>query len=109
MVSTIDTNDQEEQKKIWNVSTRVARCFLFKPKIPIWVNLGGPYVPRVENVDTIHSHLEYFTDIWDILGPFGTFYSHWVHFPGFGILCQEKSGNPGLGRKNVVASWERSI
>jgi hypothetical protein len=24
-------------------------------------------------------------------------------------LCQEKSGNPGLGRKNVVASWERSI
>jgi hypothetical protein len=56
MVSTIDTNDQEEQKKIWNVSTRVARCFLFKPKIPIWVNLGGPYIPRVENVDTMHSH-----------------------------------------------------
>jgi hypothetical protein len=23
--------------------TRVARWFLFKPKIPIWVNFGGPW------------------------------------------------------------------
>jgi hypothetical protein len=32
--------------------------------------------------------LEYFTDIWDILGPFGTFCVHLVHFPGFGTLRQ---------------------
>jgi hypothetical protein len=38
--------------------------------------------------------LEYFTYIWDILGPFGTFCRYSVHFSGLGILCQEKYGNP---------------
>jgi hypothetical protein len=40
--------------------------------------------------------------IWDILSPFGTFCIHLVHFvfiwyifSGFGIMYQEKSGNPG--------------
>jgi hypothetical protein len=31
--------------------------------------------------------LEHFTAFWSILWPFGI-------FPRFGILCQEKSGNP---------------
>jgi hypothetical protein len=30
-----------------------------------------------------------------ILWSFGIFYDHLVHFSGFGILHQEKSGNPG--------------
>jgi hypothetical protein len=41
--------------------------------------------------------------IWNILRPFGTFYGHFVmHWycgifaPVFGILCQEKSGNPAF-------------
>jgi hypothetical protein len=50
--------------------------------------------PRLENVDTFYGHLEYFTDIWDILGPFGTFCDNLVHFSNFGMLCQENSGNP---------------
>jgi hypothetical protein len=33
---------------------RVARWFVFKPKIPIWVNFGGPEIGN-------------FTDIGDIL------------------------------------------
>jgi hypothetical protein len=37
----------------------------------------------------------YFMAIWDILWPFGIFYGHLVHFFGFGIMYQEKSGNPG--------------
>jgi hypothetical protein len=32
--------------------------------------------------------------MWDILNPFGTFCVHLVHFSGFGIMYQEKSGNP---------------
>jgi hypothetical protein len=28
---------------------------------------------RWENVDVFEGHLEYFTDVWDILCPFGTF------------------------------------
>jgi hypothetical protein len=38
--------------------TRVARWFIFKPKIPIWVNFGGPYIDG------------------KILWPFGIFYGH---------------------------------
>jgi hypothetical protein len=39
--------------------------------------------------------LIYFTDIWDILWPFGTFCVRLVHFSGFGIVYLEKYGNPG--------------
>jgi hypothetical protein len=39
---------------------RVARWFIFKPKIPIWVNFGGPWNGKC----------------WYILGPYGIFYSH---------------------------------
>jgi hypothetical protein len=45
--------------------------------------------------------LIYFMAIWNILRPFGTFCDHLVHFvllwyifSGFGILYQQKSGNP---------------
>jgi hypothetical protein len=69
-------------------ATRVARWFVFKPKIPIWVNFGGPM-------------LVYFMVIWNILRSLCIFYDHLVMFwkigmfPFFGILCQEKSGIPG--------------
>jgi hypothetical protein len=35
---------------------------------------------RSENVEVVYGHLEYFTDIWDILEPFGTFCVYLVHF-----------------------------
>jgi hypothetical protein len=38
--------------------------------------------------------LEYFTDIWYIFWPFGNLVATWDSFPRFGLLCQEKSGNP---------------
>jgi hypothetical protein len=50
--------------------------------------------PRLENVAIFYGHLEYFKDIEDILGPFGTFCVHLIHFSDFGILFQEKSGSP---------------
>jgi hypothetical protein len=46
--------------------------------------------------------------IWSILRPFGVFYDHLVHFvfiwyifPAFGIMYQEKSGNPDLKSKSA--------
>jgi hypothetical protein len=45
-------------------------------------------------------HLVYFTTIWSILWPFGIFWGHMVcnlFFPHFGMLHQEKSGNPCFG------------
>jgi hypothetical protein len=52
---------------------------------------------RLEKVYIFFGHLEYFMEIWDILWPFGTFCIHLVHFSGFGIMYQEKSGNPAQG------------
>jgi hypothetical protein len=47
--------------------------------------------------------LIYFMAIWNMLWTFGIFYDHLVHlafiwyiFLGFGIVYQEKSGNPGF-------------
>jgi hypothetical protein len=44
--------------------SRVARWFVFKPKIPIRVIFGGL---EVKNGLYIYGHLEYVIDIWDIL------------------------------------------
>jgi hypothetical protein len=35
----------------------------------------------LENVATFYGRLEYFTGIWDILWPSGTFIVHLLHFP----------------------------
>jgi hypothetical protein len=68
------------------VGNRAARWYIFKPKIQIWVHFGGPWNG----------------ECWYILWSFGMIHGHSVHFvviwyvfPGFGILCEEKSGNPG--------------
>jgi hypothetical protein len=45
----------------------------------------------VENDGIFYGHLEYFTAI---LGPFGYAAATWYIFHRFGILRQEKSGNP---------------
>jgi hypothetical protein len=65
---------------------------------------------RWETVHIFYGHLGYFMAIWDILWPFGIFYGHlgyfmaicyilcsfWYIFSSFGIMSQEKSGNPEL-------------
>jgi hypothetical protein len=38
-------------------------------------------------------------DFWDILWPFSTFCVYLVIFSGFGIMYQEKSGNPEHEKK----------
>jgi hypothetical protein len=72
------------------LESRVARWQIFKTKIPIWVNLGGPYKGRC---------LVYYLFVWSILRLFGIFCGHLVYLMVFGIyfpgmLYQEKSGNP---------------
>jgi hypothetical protein len=64
---------------------RVARWFVFKPKLPTLVNFGGSWNRKS----------------WYILWPFGLFFGHLVYFvviwyisPRFGMLYHEKSGNP---------------
>jgi hypothetical protein len=64
--------------------SRVARWFLFKPKIPIWVYFGGP--SEMENCVIYSGHLEYFATIGYILWAFGNFVVILYIFPHFGIL-----------------------
>jgi hypothetical protein len=78
---------------------RVARWFAFKPKIPIWVNFGGSLNWKM---------LKYFMAIWNILQTFEIIYDHlvqfvfiWYIFSGFGIMRQEKSGNPAVEAQNI--------
>jgi hypothetical protein len=46
------------------VGCRVARWFVFKPKSQNGKKFQGL---RLENLDIFYGHLEYFTDIWDII------------------------------------------
>jgi hypothetical protein len=48
----------------------------------------------MENLGIFYDHLVYFKAIANILWPFGIFCGNLVYFPRFGILDQEKSGNP---------------
>jgi hypothetical protein len=50
------------------IARRVARWYIFKPKISIWVNFGGPLNGKV----------------WYSLWPFGIYYCHSVHFMAIG-------------------------
>jgi hypothetical protein len=47
------------------------------------------------------SSMEYLTAIWHILWPFCNFLAIWYIFPRFGVLYQEKSGNPGCEPERV--------
>jgi hypothetical protein len=46
-------------------------------------------------VGIVYGHLEYITAIWHMLWSFGNLVAIWYIFHRFGLLWQEKSGNPG--------------
>jgi hypothetical protein len=86
--------------------TRVVGWYIFKPKIPIWINFGGPCNGRCLYIlwtFGIFSAIwyTYFTAIWNIWLQFG-------NFSPFGMLHQEKSGNPDFRPANQCAN-ENSI
>jgi hypothetical protein len=59
----------------------------------------------MEGVGIFYGHLAYFPEIWHTSWLFGIFYPILVHFTRFGMLYQEKSGNPGsnpFSRKKSV-------
>jgi hypothetical protein len=54
-------------------------------------------------------HVVYFTTIWYILWPFNIFYGPLVYFSRFGMLYQEKSGNPGAASADDTRSAKKAI
>jgi hypothetical protein len=66
-------------KSLW---TMVARWFIFKPKIPIWVNFGGCFA--MEDVDIFYGHLVYCLAIWYLSWLLG------INFPVL-VCCSNKN------------------
>jgi hypothetical protein len=44
-----------------------------------------------------------FTAVWNILLPLGNLVAIWYIFSRFGILCQEKSGNPEFREQDILS------
>jgi hypothetical protein len=78
---------------------------IFRPKIPIWANFGGPWNGKgwyimymtiwniLQPFQIYYDHFKYITTIWYNLWHFGNLEAIWYIFPRFGIMCPEKSGN----------------
>jgi hypothetical protein len=47
-----------------------------------------------EDAGTFYGHLAYISAFLYILWTFGIFNDYWVYFIRFGMLSQQKSGNP---------------
>jgi hypothetical protein len=71
--------------------TRVARWFVSKPKIPIWVNFVGSCYG---NFCILYDRLVYFTAIGYNLWPFGIFCGNLVYFPPFWYFGPRKNWQP---------------
>jgi hypothetical protein len=60
------------------VRCSVARWFVYKPKIQIWVNFEGPYIGKcwyiLWSFGIVYGHLRCFVSIGYILCSFGTFF-----------------------------------
>jgi hypothetical protein len=87
---------EQNNKSRLTCSTRVARWFVFQPKLPIWVNFRGSCNSKSWYIlwpfGLLYGHLKYSMAIWYIY-----FVVIWYIFPPLGILHRnkEKSGNPG--------------
>jgi hypothetical protein len=61
----------------------------------------------LQSFGVFYGHVVYFMAIWYILWPFGNAVVIWYIFPRFGMLCQEKSGNPS-GKKCTSSNFLNS-
>jgi hypothetical protein len=82
----------------WNlIEIRVARWFVFKTKILIWVNFGGPWIGKCL--------CTYVTAVGNILWRFGIFYDHLVNFLFIWYIF---SGLVSCTKKNLATLIEMS-
>jgi hypothetical protein len=94
------------------LATRVAIWYIFKPKIPNWVNFGVSCNGRYWYILWPFGQ---FSAIWYIVWHFGIFYGTLVYFmalwytyfPRFGIYHYEKSGSPvGYKKPQRIEAFE---
>jgi hypothetical protein len=64
----------------------------------------------MEKAGIFYGHLELFTVILYILWPFDNVVEIWYIFPCFGLLSQDKSGNPDWkGKRILVYNIEQRV
>jgi hypothetical protein len=90
--------------------SRDARGFVFKPKIPIWVNFGGYWNGKCWYIlcpfGLFYGNLVYFVVIWSILWPFGIFFPVLVCCTKKNLatlLCSNETFLPLL--PNLLRAW----
>jgi hypothetical protein len=92
-----------------NLTSRVARWFVFKPKIPIWVSFVGSCNGKswyiLWSFGLFYGHCKYFMNIWYILWSFGVFYGHLVYFSPFWYFVQRKIWQPCWRVKSNLGSY----
>jgi hypothetical protein len=74
-----------------HISCRVARWFIFKPKIPIWVNFEGLWNGECWHV---FGHLENFAAILYTLWLIDNLVAIWYIFPPFWYIVATKMWQP---------------
>jgi hypothetical protein len=63
------------------VGSRVARWYIFRPKIVIWINFGGPCNGRCYYILLVYGLLIHFMTIWYVLWQIGVFSPCWYIVP----------------------------
>jgi hypothetical protein len=71
--------------------TRVARCFILKPKIPIWVNFWRAFDWKMWPRLIFYGRLIYLIAIWYIMCTFGIFFPVLVSCPKKNLATLEGS------------------
>jgi hypothetical protein len=76
----------------------------------VGISISGHFGLFLWPFGIFYGRLEYFVAIWYILWPFGIFCSYLVYLSPSGVLYQEKSGNPDVGRYlevlNLISIYE---
>jgi hypothetical protein len=88
---------------VFHLADRVARRYIFVPKLPIWVNFGGPWNGKCWHIfcpiGIFNGYLIYFRVIWYILWSF-----LYIYFPPFWYGLPRKIWQPCLQIRRPFAS-----
>jgi hypothetical protein len=105
-------NHLKQKQQIAQVAARVARWFLFKPKIPIVVNFVRSRNGRCWHIlypfGQFSGQLAYFMAVWHILWPFGIFSPVLVHFFPFWYIVARKIWQPRVAALPLTTRKDNS-
>jgi hypothetical protein len=104
---------QTLETKAKHVEIRVARWYIFNPKIPIWVNFGGScngrFLCMLWLFGPFSGNLVYFMALWYILWSFGLFFPVLVYCNKRNLATLFEITRSGSREFNDAIQGERKI